>query len=76
MARTSLGFVLLFIVRVIATSLVGALLSAAVASAGLKPADRGLGMVFGLARGGVIILVLMTVAGFTSLPEQPFWRDA
>jgi len=75
-ARTVLGFVLLFIVTVIATSLVGALLSAALSSAGLKPADRGLGMVFGLARGGVIILVLMTVAGFTSLPEQPFWRDA
>ncbi|MDD7803836.1 CvpA family protein, partial [Ralstonia solanacearum] len=75
-ARTVLGFVLLFVVTVIGTSLVGALLSAVLERAGLKPADRGLGMVFGLARGGVIILVLMTVAGFTSVPEQPFWRDA
>lgn len=52
------------------------LLGKIVAAAGLGFADRGLGGLFGLARGLFIVLVLVTGAGFTSLPEQPFWRNA
>lgn len=63
-----------------ATMIVGAifisLLGKIVAAAGLGFADRGLGGVFGFARGLFIVLVLVTGAGFTSLPEQPFWRNA
>ena len=63
-----------------ATMLVGAilisLLGKIVAAAGLGFADRGLGATFGFARGLFIVLVLVTGAGFTSLPEQPFWRNA
>ncbi|HTS52954.1 MAG TPA: CvpA family protein [Burkholderiales bacterium] len=38
--------------------------------------DRGLGMLFGLARGLVIVVVLVLVAGMTPLPRQPAWRHA
>jgi len=63
-----------------ATMIVGAILISVLgkigAAAGLSFADRGLGGVFGFGRGLFIVLVLVTAAGFTSLPEQPFWRDA
>ncbi|HEX4855723.1 MAG TPA: CvpA family protein [Limnobacter sp.] len=52
------------------------LLGKIVAAAGLGFADRSLGGAFGLARGLFIVLVLVIGAGFTSLPEQPFWRNA
>ncbi|MNY77926.1 Colicin V production protein [compost metagenome] len=45
-------------------------------STGLKPADRGLGLVFGLLRGALLVMVMVTLASLTKLPEEPFWRDA
>jgi len=43
---------------------------------GIGPLDRLLGAVFGFARGVVIVLALVVVAGLTSVPKQPFWRNA
>ena len=34
------------------------------------------GMLFGLARGGLIVLVLVLLAGLTTLPRDPIWRNA
>ena len=31
---------------------------------------------FGLVRGVVIVLFLVVLAGFSALPQQPFWRHA
>lgn len=74
--RTLAGFVLLFVITVIGTALASALLAQLLTSTGLKPADRGLGFVFGLLRGVVLVLFVVTLGGFTKLPEEPFWRDA
>jgi membrane protein required for colicin V production len=43
---------------------------------GLTVADRGLGSLFGLARGLVLILAAVLICGMTALPQQPFWKDA
>ena len=42
-----------------------------VKSAGLSIEDRVLGTVFGLARGVLIVMVFVLMAGMTSLPRQP-----
>jgi membrane protein required for colicin V production len=47
-----------------------------VRGAGLKPWDRLLGAVFGLARAVVILVVLVLAAGLTPLPREPAWRNA
>lgn len=64
----------------LASMLVGAvlmgLLGRIISAAGLGFLDRGLGAVFGLGRGVLIVLILVTAGGFTSLPKQAFWRDA
>lgn len=63
-----------------ASMLVGAILiwlvGRIVSAAGLSFADRGLGMAFGVARGIGIVLVCVVAAGFTSLPDQDFWKKA
>jgi membrane protein required for colicin V production len=47
-----------------------------VAATGLSLADRGLGGLFGLARGIVIVLAGVILCGMTAIPQQAFWREA
>jgi membrane protein required for colicin V production len=74
--RLVIGFAILFV----GTILLGALVNLAVAliikALGLRIVDRGLGGVFGLARGVLIVMTLVILAGLTDLPHQPVWRDA
>ena len=52
------------------------LLSAMLRAAGLGLADRILGASFGVARGLLIVLAAVLVAGMTALPKSQWWRDA
>jgi membrane protein required for colicin V production len=42
----------------------------------LAPVDRVLGAGFGLVRGVAIVLTGVLLAGMTTLPKQPMWRQA
>jgi membrane protein required for colicin V production len=74
--RLLAGFVGIFFVVLLLMSLVAVAVSGLVKSAGLGVEDRILGGVFGLARGTLILLVLMLLAGLTPLPKEPVWRNA
>lgn len=74
--RVLVSFVVVFIVVLIACTIVGHLLSRMMKVAGLGPLDRTLGGVFGLARALVILLAFALVAGLTALPRQPVWRNS
>ena len=43
---------------------------------GLGGLDRMLGAFFGLARGVLIVGVIVLLGGLTTLPRETFWRDA
>ena len=64
------------IVNGYAAAVVGNLLSKFLKAAGLSGVDRTLGGLFGLARGVVILLAFTIVAGLTSLPRQPVWKES
>ena len=74
--RLLAAFVGIFLAVLLAMSLLAMLLSKLVKGAGLGLEDRLLGGVFGLARGMLIVMVLVLAAGLTALPRQPEWRDA
>ncbi len=74
--RTAAAFVALFIGTLIVAGIVALLLSKLVKWVGLVMLDRSLGTLFGMLRGVLVVLVLILLAGLTSLPQQPFWRDA
>lgn len=80
LAQQSLRLVCAFVALLIGVRLLMWLLTMAlesvIAASGLTLIDRALGSLFGLARGGVIVLACMLVCGMTSLPQQPFWRHA
>jgi membrane protein required for colicin V production len=74
--RLIVAFVALFIgVRLLMALLMMAV-DALIKASGLSLADRGLGGLFGLARGIVIVLAAVIVAGMTALPKQDFWTQA
>ena len=74
--RVAAAYVAVFIVSLIATTLVGLLLSKIVKAVGLGGVDRMLGALFGAARGVLIVLAAALLAGLTSAPRQAYWRDS
>lgn len=75
-----LRLIVAFLLLLLGGALVMALISwgilRAISAAGLELADRGLGGLFGLARGMLIVLALVLVAGMTRAPQMDFWKDA
>lgn len=51
-------------------------LNAVIKASGLGVVDHGLGVVFGLARGLVIVLAVVLVCFSSEILQQPVWRDA
>lgn len=74
--RVAAAYGAVFLVSLIATALVSLLLSKIVKATGLGGVDRMLGVLFGAARGVLIIVVAALLAGLSSAPRQPFWRDS
>lgn len=74
--RLILAFIALFIGVRILMGLLAMALSALIEAGGLGLADRGLGGLFGLARGMLIVLAAVLLSGMTALPQQPFWKNA
>ena len=74
--RLIVAFIALFIGVRLLMGLLMMAVDALIKASGLSLADRGLGGLFGLARGIVIVLAGVIVAGMTDLPKQPFWKQA
>ena len=74
------GWIVAFIALFIGVRLLMALLMMAVdaliQASGLSLADRGLGGLFGLGRGIVIVLAAVILCSMTAIPRQAFWKDA
>ena len=75
-ARTALGFTGLFVAVLLVGGLINYLLGRLVETTGLSGTDRLLGGVFGAARGLVLIVAVLLVAGFTPIPADPWWKDS
>jgi len=70
------AFALLFVVTLIIAALVNNLVGQLVKKTGLTGTDRMLGVVFGIARGTIIVAILVLMAGLTQLPADPWWNDS
>lgn len=75
-AKMAVAFSLLFALTLAAGGVLAWWMNKLVKSAGMERLDGSLGVTFGLLRGCVLVLVLMLLAGMTSLPKTPEWRDA
>ena len=74
--RALAGCAAVFIGVLVLMSLVRLAVRSMVKALGLSLSDRLLGMVFGLARGLLVVLVLVAAGGLTSAPQQTWWKQA
>jgi membrane protein required for colicin V production len=76
MMRLIAAFLALFLGVRLLMGLLSLAVEAMVKAGGLTVADRGLGGLFGLGRGIVIVLSVVLLCGMTSVPQQAFWKEA
>ena len=74
--RTLAGCVMIFVGVLVVMALVRMAIRSMVKALGLSVSDRLLGMFFGLARGVLVVMVLVALGGMTSAPQQAWWRQA
>lgn len=72
----AVAFAVVFVATVFAAGLVSWLIKKLVETVGLRPVDRTLGGVFGLARGVVLLLALTVVLQLTGLSKDAWWSTA
>lgn len=74
--RLIVAFIALFIGTRLLMALVSRTLSELIKASGLTLVDRGFGSVFGVARGVLVVVAVALLCGTTSIPQQPFWKEA
>lgn len=75
-AQKVTAFALLFICVLLLGAMVNYLAGKLVDKTGLTGTDKMLGVVFGIARGAVIVAILVLLAGLTPVPQDPWWQDS
>jgi membrane protein required for colicin V production len=75
-ARLLLGYILCFVAVLIAGAIVGFLMRKLISGSGLSGTDRLFGMIFGLARGIVLVTLVVLLLGFTPFPREPWWHQS
>lgn len=74
--RISAAFSILFLITLILGALISYLLSELVKKTGLTGSDRFAGMIFGIARGLIVVSIAVMLAGLTPLPEDLWWKES
>lgn len=70
------GFVVVFVAVIFLAGLLSWGLGHLIGAVGLRPADRSLGGLFGLARGLVILLVLAVLVQLGGFAQAPWWQQS
>ena len=74
--RIVAAFAGIFIVVLILASIIGYVVYRLFALAGITGVDRSLGAVFGIARGVVIVAILILAAVYMDFATQPWWQGS
>ncbi len=76
MLRNMSAFGLLFVVTLIIGAIVNFMMSQLVSKTGLSGTDKALGVVFGAARGVLIVTMVVLLASQTPMPSTEWWQDS
>ena len=74
--RSIAAFAILFVSTLIVGAIVNFIMSQLVSKTGLSGTDKTLGVVFGSARGVLIVTMLGLLASLTPMPETDWWKDS
>lgn len=74
--KTLIAFLILLIAVLFLSGLLAVAISGIISKVGLDGLNRLFGVVFGFAKGLLVVSVLVFLAGLTSLPKEQMWTDA
>jgi membrane protein required for colicin V production len=74
--RLIVAFAILFFLTLLVAAFINYLAVQLIKKTGLSGTDRVIGIAFGLARGIVLVTVLVLLAGFTAVPRDPWWNQS
>ena len=74
--RLVAGYIMVFVGVLLLLALLRLAVRGMLKALGLGVADRLLGVVFGVARGALIVFLLIAAGGMTSLPRSEWWAHA
>jgi membrane protein required for colicin V production len=74
--RTGSSFATLFVCSLIIGAIINFMASQLVTKTGLSGTDKSLGVVFGAARGFLIVIILVLLAGLTPMPSESWWQES
>ncbi|EDP45799.1 CvpA family protein [Rickettsiella grylli] len=75
-ARLVISFVGLFLVTLVLGMLINYLISQLVANTGLSGTDRVLGIIFGISRGILVVVLLMMLIRLTPFAKEETWQES
>lgn len=75
-ARIAAAFAVLFISTLIVGAIISYLLGELIKKTGLTGTDRFAGVIFGIARGLVVVSIIIMLAGLTPLPQDSWWKES
>ena len=70
------AFAILFITTLIVGAIINFMISQIVDKTGLSGTDKTLGVVFGAARGVLIVSMIVLFAGLTPMPSESWWQES
>lgn len=74
--RLLVAFAILFISTLFLAGFINYLAVQVIKKTGLSGTDRVVGVLFGVARGCVVVAVLVLVAGMTPMPQDAWWKQS
>ena len=74
--RNVAGFSILFVSTLVVGAIINFIMSQLVSKTGLSGTDKALGVVFGGARGVLIVTMVVLLASLTPMPEADWWQDS
>lgn len=75
-ARVIAACAILFVLTLLVGALVTQLLGALVQATGLTGTDRLFGMVFGLARGALLVVIVVGLLSLAPVQQDPWWQQS
>jgi membrane protein required for colicin V production len=74
--RLGVAFGLILIGVLILGAIINHFMKVLVTTTGLSGTDRMIGIFFGVARGAVMVAILVLLAGLTPFPNDPWWQES
>lgn len=72
----AVAYVAVFVVTLFASGMLSWLIKKLVETVGLRPVDRSLGALFGLARGVVVLLAVTVFLQLLGMASEAWWKEA